>query len=136
VLSPSHQPSARILIVDDDDATRAGLTELLQGYGYECSSAATFQEALDILKTNPPDVLIADVRLREYNGLHLVIKAPPTVRTVIVTGFHDPVLEAEATRHGAAHMVKPIDPARLKEVIGELLNRNPGPRSSSGLAIL
>ena len=54
--------SERILIVDDDPATRIGLAELLTEAGYETRAIATFEEGLRALRSETPDLLIADVR--------------------------------------------------------------------------
>ena len=65
--------SARVLIVEDDPATRNGLTELVANAGYETRALATFEEGLRALRTDTPDLLIADVRLGAYNGLQLLV---------------------------------------------------------------
>jgi CheY-like chemotaxis protein len=98
----------RILIVEDHDATRQGLQALLTNAGYIVLSASTFAEGRRSLAEQVPDLLIADLRLGEYNGLQLVAAAPFAVPSIIVTGFPDPVLEAEALRLGAHYITKPI----------------------------
>ena len=70
-LSPS--PMATILIVDDHRVTRLGLAEMLADAGYSVVTTGNFQEARRILREEPPDLLIADVRLGSFNGLQLVI---------------------------------------------------------------
>jgi CheY-like chemotaxis protein len=78
---------SKVLIVDDDRATRYGLAELLEGAGYDTVAVGTFEEAIRILRTTPPDLLIADVRLGPFNGLQLVISSPRPVPAIIITGF-------------------------------------------------
>ena len=85
----------RVLIVDDDGATRRG--------------------------TTPPDLLITDIRLDAYNGLQLILNSPHQIPTIVITGFADPVLEAEARRGGAAYLVKPVQPRDLLALVGEKL---------------
>jgi len=72
-----------ILIVDDDRATREGLALLLTEAGYHPLTASTVPSALQVLAERQPDVLIADVRLGAYNGLHLVAMAPRPISTVL-----------------------------------------------------
>jgi DNA-binding response OmpR family regulator len=118
----------RVLIVDDDSATRSGLSQLLEHAGYDSTAVGTFDEALRIMRTTPPDLLITDIRLDAYNGLQLVINSRP-IPAIVITGFADPVLEAEARRGGAAYVVKPVKPSELLELIKEKLsmrNRIPG----------
>jgi FixJ family two-component response regulator len=106
----------RILIVDDHDATRRGLEGLLENAGHVVLSASTFADAKRLLNEQTPDMLITDVRLGDFNGLQLVVSGPD-LPTIIVTGFPDPVLEAEALRRGAHYLVKPIVPDRLLALI-------------------
>jgi FixJ family two-component response regulator len=106
----------RILIVDDHDATRRGLEGLLANAGHVVLSASTFADAKRLLNEQTPDMLIADVRLGDFNGLQLVVGGPD-LPTIIVTGFPDQVLEAEARRRGAHYLVKPIVPHELLALI-------------------
>ena len=61
-----------------------------------------------MLAESQPDLLITDVRLDAYNGLHLVAMAPRPIPAIVVTGFADPSIEADARRLGADYLVKPI----------------------------
>jgi two-component system, cell cycle response regulator CpdR len=99
---------ARILLVEDDDAAREGLAALLEDAGYEVLSAGVFDEGRQLLAEEAPDLLIADVRLGRYNGLQLVALAPRAVASIIVTGFPDSALRAEALKLGAHYITKPI----------------------------
>ena len=111
----------RILIVEDHEATRRGLRALLTNAGYVVLSASTFAEGRRSLSEQAPDLLIADVRLGEYNGLQLVATAPFAVPGIIVTGFPDPVLESEALRLGAHYMTKPIAAEALLTLSEEMI---------------
>ena len=62
---------SKVLIVDDDKTTREGLAEFLEEAGYEAVAVGTFEEATRVLRTTPPDLLIADVHLR-------AVQRPPT----------------------------------------------------------
>lgn len=116
---------ATILVVDDHRVTRLGLAEMLSEAGYSVVTAATFQEARRILRESPPDLLIADVRLGSFNGLQLVISAQHRVPSIVITGYADPVLEAEARRSGAEYLIKPFNPDRLLMLIRSKLEAKP-----------
>jgi len=123
---------ALILVVDDDPATLSGLAALLEGAGYSVSAAADFAEARRRLLSIRPALLIADVRLHDYNGLQLVVIAQslsPAPPAIVTSGFHDPVLEREAQRLGAPLLEKPIDPAHLLALVAERVG--PGTRRAS-----
>ena len=114
---------ATILIVDDHRVTRQGLAEMLAQAGYTVMTAGTFQEARQLLRETPPDLLIADVRLGSFNGLQLVISGPKRVPAIVITGYADSVLEAEARRGGADYLVKPVEPGRLLNIIRQKLGQ-------------
>ncbi len=108
---------AKILLVDDDAATRAGLLELLIGAGYETRAVATFEEGIRALRVDTPDLLIADVRLGAFNGLQLLVSSPRSVPAIVITGFADPVLESDARQHGADYVLKPVTPSVLLDMV-------------------
>ncbi|HEY2907179.1 MAG TPA: response regulator, partial [Vicinamibacterales bacterium] len=107
----------KVLVVEDDRSARTGLLQLLAGEGYVALGASSFEEGRQLLRAERPDLLIADVRLGEFNGLQLIIgqEAPP--RTIVVTGYADPVLEADARRAGAYYLLKPLDIGKLLTIV-------------------
>jgi CheY-like chemotaxis protein len=116
-------PTARqkVLIVDDDDASRVGLQHLLSDAGYDTETASTFHDGLHLLRTTSPDLLVTDLRLGEYNGLQLVASAGGETPAILVTGYPDPVLEADAHQLGAEYVVKPVSPTDLLQLISRKL---------------
>jgi len=111
----------KILIVEDHEPTRRGLGTLLTNAGYVVLSAGTFAEGRRLLVEKAPDLLIADLRLGDYNGLQLVAAVPVTVPSIIITGFPDPYLQAEALRLGAHYVTKPIAPSAFLALIEETI---------------
>jgi DNA-binding response OmpR family regulator len=119
------------LIVEDHEATRLGLRTLLTNAGYDVLSANTFAEGRRLLVEQTPDLMVADLRLGEYNGLQLVASAPLAVPSIIVTGFPDAVLQAEALKLGARYITKPIATEALLTLIDEMIV-SAGQRQSRG----
>ena len=115
----------KVLIVEDNDATRTGLSELLKRAGYETHATRSFEEGLRAMREDTPDLLIADVRLGPYNGLQLLVTSPKRVPTIVMTGFPDPVLEADAHHLGAQFILKPVAPAALLALVEEQLAARP-----------
>jgi DNA-binding NtrC family response regulator len=68
--------------------------------GYEVTLATTFADGKAHLRTFP-DVVITELRLGSYNGLHLALYADAADIPTVVVGDADPVLEADANRLGA-----------------------------------
>src|SRR5919106_2738347 len=110
----------KILVVDDDPSVRRMLTELIAGVGYEVLSAGTFEEGKHLADEGNPDLMLIDIRLGDYNGLQLAVRERvnhPGRPVIVMTGHSDPVLEAEARRHGAEFVEKPLHPSRLIDMI-------------------
>jgi CheY-like chemotaxis protein len=113
--------SSKILIVEDDRATRMGLQELLRQAGYDTIVASDFRAGRRALEQERPDLLIADLRLEGFNGLQLLHINPHPIPTIIMTGYPDDVLQAEARQLGAEYLVKPVSPPVLLGAVERLL---------------
>lgn len=107
----------RILVVEDDTATRRGMAALLAGAGYDVTDTHSMSEALAALETNPPDLILTDLRLAQFNGMYLAAVNPLRIPVIIVTGYPDHGLEQEARELGADFMLKPIRPSHLLAVV-------------------
>jgi DNA-binding response OmpR family regulator len=109
-----------VLLVNTDRAVLLKLVGLLTEEGYRVATAASFKEARDSLVSIRPDVLVAAVRLGEFNGIGLAIHAhlnEANLPVVITDTTHDSVLEHEAVRFGASYVVNPTEnPAFLSNV--------------------
>ncbi|MGH9525531.1 MAG: response regulator, partial [Terriglobales bacterium] len=62
----------RILIVDDENLVRWSLRRKCEEWGYAASAAASQAEAAALLKSDPPDLVLLDVRLPDGNGVDLL----------------------------------------------------------------
>jgi FixJ family two-component response regulator len=80
------------------------------------SSFATAKQYLD----EQPAVLISEVRLGEYNGLHLALRAQGRGVPAVLIGEPDSVLQREATQLGATYLAGVLDAQRLLSVIQPL----------------
>lgn len=113
-----------ILVVSADAAVLSGRVTALRRSGFAARASTSFPDARRTLEDGPPpEVLVTDVRLGPYNGLHLVavarVEFPRTV--AIVIGGQDHVLEVEAAGLGARYLLAPVTPRELELTIGELL---------------
>jgi DNA-binding NtrC family response regulator len=92
-----------VLLVESDDDIASRLTASLLGV-HDVRRCGRFAEAREQLQRQPPDLLVSNLRLREYNGLHLVylatLAAAPT-RAIIYTISLEPVLARDVQRAGA-----------------------------------
>jgi two-component system, chemotaxis family, chemotaxis protein CheY len=112
---------ALILIVEDNEATRAGLIKMLEAEGYRTASAVNGREALDYLDSNPPpDLILLDMLLPVLDGWHFleeIQKAKRVAAPIIVTT--GTILTRQwAQDHGCAGFIhKPID---VQELLREI----------------
>src|SRR5437762_5539238 len=113
---------ARVLIVDDDEVYLEGMKELLEDAGYDVVLANSFDDGKHELREHSPDLLIIDVRLGAFNGLQLISTGQVRIPAIVVTGFDDRVLRADADGFGASYVVKPIAPASLLDRKSTRLN--------------
>ena len=87
-------------------------------------------EGRRVLEQERPDLLIVDLRLQGFNGLQLLHVNPRPIPTIVVTGFPDDVLQADARRLGAEYMVKPYESEEAARAGGPAARpRAPAPRS-------
>jgi two-component system nitrogen regulation response regulator GlnG len=111
----------RVLIVDDDEAFLITIKQLLELAGHQVRVASSFEEGRRVLRTRPPDLLIADVRLGPFNGLQLIATDAVNIPVIMISGFDDVVLQATARSMGADYMVKPLLPEALLDRIEQKL---------------
>jgi len=120
---PGSDTSAAILLVCPDPGERLQLESWLSDAGHLVVSADDFAAASGLLESCRPDLVITDLRLGAYNGLHLAIRARfgPSRVPCIVLGDPDRVLEADAGRIDAVYLRRPVDAADLLAIIRRLL---------------
>ena len=113
----------KILIVDDNPTTRGELAKLLADAGFETMTSATVPDAMRTLSTTPPNLLITEIRLDSYNGLHLIAMAPKPIPAIVITGYADRAVEADARRLGAEYLSKPVTPGELYAAVQRALSK-------------
>ena len=116
--------SHKILVVDDDSAARRILTLLLQTTG-EVLEASTGDEALRLIESERPQLMVLDMVMPGMSGLE-VLKAPQTsaamMTVIVLTGQDDIELAKRALELGAVeYITKPFDLPRLKEKVERLV---------------
>jgi DNA-binding NtrC family response regulator len=113
--------SGKILVVDDEPAERDGLARLVGQWGYEVETASSGEEALNLVESQHPAVVVTDLVLPEMDGLTLLQKLKETGRppiVLLVTGHGTVETAVEAMRHGAFdYLTKPVDTTRLQVLL-------------------
>ncbi len=125
-----RQPG-KVLVVDADVQNVQQLGEALRKRGCEPLEATSYEAAKLLWTSERPPMLIADVRLGQFNGLQLLLRAlidRPDVNAVITCPLPDKVLENETRRFGATFLIKPVRPG---EVVDALLGSVPQPEQKA-----
>lgn len=122
------KPETRLLIVDDNTATRYALRRRMERQGFTVSEAGTGTEGLAMIAEQVPDALILDVNLPDMSGFDIVRQLRAAPRTALLPVVHvsaasiqtgDIVTGLEA---GAdAYLVHPVDPDVLLATLRTLL---------------
>jgi DNA-binding response OmpR family regulator len=123
-------PAPRILAVDDEADLLATYERLLRRQGYEVTPVGTRLAALYAVRARPPDLLIADIRLADGDGLDVVravrAVAPPRPAVVVSSLATNAAREAALAAGATAFVPKPFSTARLSDLVRELLEQRPG----------
>jgi DNA-binding NtrC family response regulator len=85
----SDYSTLHVLVIDDEPAICASLSAFLEDYGFQASTAESAEEALDLMKSNPYDICIVDLRLPGMSGEDLILQAKeryPKQKHIIYTG--------------------------------------------------
>jgi len=118
---------AKILIAEDEPASRAGLQELLTSWGYTVTAAANGQEALERASELQPSLIIADLVMPKMDGLTLLrtLKNDATLPSLIIlTGQGTIETAVQAMQEGAYdYLTKPVDIGRLRVLVEKALER-------------
>ncbi|MCF6179610.1 MAG: response regulator [Geopsychrobacter sp.] len=79
----------RVLVIDDEPSIRESLTEFLEDFDFKVTAASSAEEGLEILKQQPLDAVVADLRLGGMSGdtmIPLAHKLQPHLHFLIHTG--------------------------------------------------
>ena len=118
---------ANLLVVDDELGMRQFLTHLLQREGHTVRVAENGQVAMTLLKQEPADLMLSDVRMPDMTGIELLRAAReshPQLEVIMMTAFANVDTAREAFLLGAYDFVqKPFDNDLLKETVARALEK-------------
>ena len=124
--SPAPQPE-RVLIVEDDSATRTGLAELVQAWGFNTDEASDGEEAFRKVTTFRPAIIVSDLVMPRMGGLELLrALAGSALRhhLILLTAQGTVESAVEAIKEGAYdYLSKPVDPQRLQILLKKAVER-------------
>jgi CheY-like chemotaxis protein len=124
--------SETVLLLEDDEAVRALVRQILEILGYTVLEARGGGEALDFTVRHPGPIhlLLADVIMPQMNGYELaqrLRRIRPELRVLFITGYsHSPLVEQILQEGDAAVLPKPFTATPLAQKVRDVLDR---PRS-------
>jgi len=116
----------RILIAEDDASSRESLWDLVSSWGYQTCAVANGAQALEVIPSFNPALILSDVVMPELDGIGLLraVKNELQSRPVILlTGYGDIPTAKVAIKEGAVdYLTKPVDFEKLKELIEKCIH--------------
>jgi len=117
----------RILVVEDDSFFRKVFTDLLEGEGYAVETAASGEEALEMIEKREYDLVVTDMVMRDVSGLDIlshVKRHDPTVDVIMVTGHANVETAIVALKNGARdYLVKPINHDEFSHIVAQCMEQ-------------
>jgi two-component system response regulator AtoC len=119
--------NVHVLLIDDDQGTTELLTEVLQKEAYAVDAATTGQAALAQARAFPFDVVLADLRLPDLDGIEVLRTLhglDPDLPVIVMTAFGSMETAVEAIREGAYDYIsKPFNLAEVRLTVRRALER-------------
>jgi DNA-binding NtrC family response regulator len=111
----------RVLVVDDEPIVLKSCRLVLEAEGWEMISASSVTEALSILESITPELLLVDVKMPVHDGMYLmrqVRERQPGIPIIVMSGYATSATIKEAEGLGAAiFLPKPFTPDELADTL-------------------
>jgi len=121
---------ARVLLMEDELSVAQGLQMILKEEGHGVDLAPTGKSALETLKGNEFDLLVADLRLPDMNGMEVVREVKrrrPETMVLVITGYAAVDTAVDAFRSGAVdYLTKPFTDDQFKAAVDVALKERGG----------
>jgi two-component system cell cycle response regulator DivK len=136
MVTPGAGGTARVLLVEDHLDTRQMYAEFL-GLEFNVVTAADGENALTLMRLQPPDVIVTDLSLPGIDGFELIarVRSDPTLRhipVICLSGYGGHEHEQRALAAGCDRILqKPCMPDALAEVVAEAIQEAANRRSNA-----
>jgi DNA-binding NtrC family response regulator len=129
---------ARVLIVDDEQSAREGLSEIVSAWGYETRSASDGIEALEMADEFNPAVIVTDIRMPRLDGFALLARLRNELSdtaVILLTGQASVEDAVRAVKEDGAYYYfeKPINTRQLNLVLQRAIEQHAAQRENSVL---
>lgn len=125
-IGPPAVRGVRVLVLDDDEAVRAGMAHLLRSWDCQCDTAETISEAMAVAHQQPPAIFITDYRLRGQDSGTAALAAARALLgadlpALMITGDTAPARLRETLASGVPLLHKPVGPEQLRAALEQLM---------------
>jgi DNA-binding NtrC family response regulator len=114
------------LVVEPTLANQILALSALSLGGFQVTVADNYRAVRAFLDQYPPTLLLTEIRLKEYNGLHLVLRGKtchPSMATIVTTTWSDAALQSDAESLGATFVPQPVTQEELLAAVMRTLHR-------------
>lgn len=116
----------KILLVDDEQEFVTTLAERLELRGYEVTAAESGEEALAVLETDPPQVVVLDLKMPGLSGLDVLKRIKSqfhSLPVLLLTGYGSTKDGMQGMQYGAYdYLLKPLNIEELMSKINEAVS--------------
>jgi CheY-like chemotaxis protein len=115
----SYPRRFQVLVVDDEPGMRETLVDILEESGYDVSTAADGQDALDVMQNRDVDIVVMDVQMPNRDGVSVLQQlSPPPPAIIMVTAYAvEERLRAAVAANAFAILHKPFPVGRLLALV-------------------
>ncbi|MGE5397566.1 MAG: response regulator [Chitinophagales bacterium] len=118
--------SQKILVVDDQKGVRRLLEELFVREGYQVTIAVDGKESLEIVKNDPPDIILMDMKMPNMSGLEAsqeILNINPNMPIILMTAYGEMEVVQRALELGVKrYITKPFDIVVMRNLVKEILS--------------
>ena len=123
----STNKDIKIVIADDEAVVLSLVRDALEEEGYEVAGALNGQDALDLIRSQLPHLIITDIRMPRMNGIELARRARelrPGVVVIFMTAYADLNSAKEAISQGAfEYIMKPFELTEIRQAVQKAVAR-------------
>jgi CheY-like chemotaxis protein len=128
-----HGAAPMVVVIDDQDDIRNVIAAVLEQGGMSVVDFAGGEQGLEAALTRQPDVVVTDLRMPRLDGLEIArrLTRPDGTRhppVILVSAHVESLPAADRERYFDAVIPKPVDPAKLMEVVRSLAEPPERPR--------
>ena len=124
--SETPEPAEVVLLVDDDEAMRQTLVDVLSIDGIDTITAGRVDDARKLVVVHAPAVVVVDYQLPDGSGIELardVKRSDPEIPVLLLTGFATLDTAIAAVGQLDAYLIKPVAPRQFQKSVADALTR-------------